>query len=106
MSGYQLTFYTEQSRKIHHQPVGEWLLNLVKSLNIGGATLNTAVSGVGHDNKLHSAYFFDLADQPIQVTVVTSEKGCATLFERLNAEEGLHLFYVKIPVEYGFIGKV
>ena len=75
MSGYQLTFYTEQSRTIHGQPIGDWLLSIVKSLNIGGATLNTAIAGVGGDNKLHSAHFFDLADQPIEVTVVTSEKG-------------------------------
>ena len=105
MNGFQLTFYTAQSRTIHHKPVGEWLLSIVKSMNIGGATLNTAIAGVGHDNKLHSAHFFDLADQPVEVTVVTSEKGCAKLFERLKTEEDLHLFYVKVPVEFGFIGK-
>jgi PII-like signaling protein len=105
MNGFQLTFYTGQSRRIHHKPVGEWLLSIVKSMNIGGATLNTAIAGVGHDNKLHSAHFFDLADQPVEVTVVTSEKGCAKLFERLKTEEDLNLFYVKIPVEFGFIGK-
>jgi PII-like signaling protein len=105
MNGFQITFYTEQSRKIHHQPIGEWLLNLVKTQNIGGATLNTAISGVGHDNKLHSARFFDLSDQPVEVTVVTSEAGCNTLFEHLNNEPDLHLFYVKVPVEYGFTGK-
>ncbi|GAC1368997.1 MAG: DUF190 domain-containing protein [Aquirhabdus sp.] len=105
MNGWQLTFYTAQARKIHHKPVGEWLLSIIKAMNIGGATLSTAIAGVGHDNKLHSAHFFDLADQPIVVTVVTSEKGCAKLLERLNAEEDLHIFYVKVPVEYGFIGK-
>ena len=104
MNGFQLTFYTGQSRRIHHMPVGEWLLSIVKSMNIGGATLNTAIAGVGSDNKLHAAHFFDLADQPVEVTVVTSEKGCAKLFERLKTEEDLHLFYVKVPVEYGFIG--
>ena len=105
MNGWQLTFYTGQSHRIHHKPVGEWLLSIVKSMNIGGATLNTGIAGVGRDNKIHSAHFFDLAEQPVEVTVVTSEKGCAKLFERLNAEEDLHLFYVKVPVEYGFIGK-
>lgn len=105
MNGFQITFYTEQSRRIHHQPVGDWLLSIVKSMNIGGATLSNATSGVGRDNKLHSAHFFDLAEQPIEVTVVTSAKGCAKLFERLNSEEDLRIFYVKVPVEFGLIGE-
>jgi len=105
MNGYQVTFYTSQSRTIHHQPVGEWLLSIIKSMNIGGATLSTAIKGVGRDNKLHSAHFFDLADQPVEVTVVTSEKGCTRLFERIRLEKDLNLFYVKIPVEFGFLGE-
>jgi len=104
MNGFQLTFYIGQSRRIHHQPVGEWLLSIVKSMNIGGATMNTAISGVGHDNRLHSAHFFNLAEQPVEITVVTTEKGCTKLFERLEMEEDLHLFYTKVPVEFGFIG--
>jgi PII-like signaling protein len=104
MNGYKLTFYTEQSRKHHDQPVGDWLLEQVKTLNIGGATLSNAVAGVGRDQKIHSAHFFDLADQPVEVTVITTEEKCIQLLEHLNAEENLNLFYVKIPVEFGSIG--
>jgi PII-like signaling protein len=105
MNGYQLTFYTEQSRTHHDKPVGDWLLELVKSMKIGGATLSNAVAGVGRDQKLHSAHFFDLADQPVEVTVIATEEGCTQLLEHLNAQENLNLFYVKIPAEFGSIGQ-
>jgi len=74
MNGFQLTFYTQQSRTHHHQPIGEWLLAQIQTLNIRGATLSTALEGIGHDHRLHSAHFFDLADQPVIVTVVVSEQ--------------------------------
>ena len=100
MNGFQLTFYTGQSRRIHHKPVGEWLLSIVKSMNIGGATLNTAIAGVGHDNHLHSAHFFDLADQPVEVTVVTTEKGCAKLFAN-KTKLHRHFYIKKMQVFFG-----
>ena len=104
MQGYQLTFYTQQSRKHHHKPVGEWLLEVVKDMAIRGATLTTAIEGIGRDHHLHSAHFFDLADQPVIVTMVVSEEECEALFRLLKAEKDLYLFYVKIPAEFGAIG--
>lgn len=105
MTGYQLTFFTQQDRRHGHQPLAEWLMALVQSMQIRGATLSAAQEGIGRHHKLHSAHFFELADQPIEVTMVVSEEEWTRLFERLNAEPGLHLFYAKSAVEFGTIGE-
>jgi hypothetical protein len=52
---------------------------------------------------VHSAHFFELADQPVEVVMAVTEDESARLFARLQAE-GVHLFYVKAPVEFGEIG--
>jgi hypothetical protein len=48
--------------------------------------------------------FFELADQPIEAPIAVTTDDSTRLFDRLKAE-GVHLFYVKIPVVFGAIGK-
>lgn len=45
MQGYQLTFFTQQDRKHGHLPLGEWLVQEARKLDIGGATLIAASEG-------------------------------------------------------------
>ncbi len=100
MQGYQLTFFTQQDRKHGCQPLGDWLVQEASKLGVGGATLTTANAGFGHEHKLHSAHFFELADQPIQVTMALSKSDAGRLFQRLR-EEKINVFYVKAPIEFG-----
>ncbi len=103
MTGFQVTFFTCQDRRHGHEPVYEWLMHLVASLGIHGATLTMGAESLGRSGKLHSKYFVELADQPIEVTVAMTENQCKTLFERLEAEKA-NLFYIKSPVEFGRSG--
>ena len=103
--GYQLIFYTEQNRTHHHQPIGEWLFELVRSMKIRGATLTTGVEGIGHDHRVHLVHFFDVTEQPVVVTMVVSEEECTRLLTHIRGEVDLQLFYVKMPVEFGSIGE-
>ena len=103
MKGFQITFFTQQNRRHGHLLVHEWLLQLSKTLDIKGATVTTGAEGIGHTGKVHSAHFFELADQPVEVTMVVSESQCAILFERLEKEHA-DLFYSKSPVEFGRVG--
>ena len=103
MRGYQLTFFTQQDRQYNHQPLGEWLLQAAMKLGIGGATLIAASEGFGHDRKLHAAHFFELADQPVEVTMAVSEQQAELMFEHLR-QESVKLFYVKTPIEFGITG--
>lgn len=105
MTGYQVTFFTQQDRHHDHQPLHQWLMEFLQSMGIRGATMTTAQEGLGSHHRLHSARFFDLADQPIEVTVVVTDEECEQLMSRLSAEPELHLFYAKTQVEFGLIGE-
>lgn len=104
MKGYQLTFFTEQDRRHHHTPIGEWLLAFAKDHGAMGGTLVGAAEGFGHTGHFHSSHFFELADQPLAITVSVDEAGCQTLMEALT-EEDIDLSYIKVPIEFGRVGK-
>lgn len=104
MKGYQLTFFTQQDRRHRHEPLAEWLLLAARDLGIGGATIIPASEGYGHDRRIHSAHFFELADQPQEVLMAVSDDECERLFDLLK-NEGVYLFYMKSPVEFGVLGK-
>lgn len=102
MKGYQITFFTQQDKRHHGKPLGDWLVQLAKEMGLPGATLIVASEGFGHHRRIHSAHFFELADQPQEVQIAASEEDTKCLFERLRTE-GVHVFYVKTAVEFGTI---
>lgn len=103
MNGYQITFYTQQDRRHHGKPLADWLVHLAADMGLHGATLIPASEGVGTHHRIHSARFFELADQPLSVVMVVSEEEAQQLFDRLR-DEKVKLFYVKSPVEFGVFG--
>lgn len=103
MKGFQITFFTQQDRHHGSQPLAEWLLATARDLGLRGGTLLTGSDGFGQHRRIHSAHFFELADQPQEVVLVVSEEESARLFARLEQED-VHLFYVKTPVEFGVLG--
>lgn len=104
MTGYQLTFFTQQNRRHRGQYICDWLINCARELGLRGGTVLAATEGFGHNGKMHSSHFFELADQPEEVTMVVTEDEADQLFERLRADQ-VHIFYVKIPVEFGTLGE-
>ncbi|MCX8085900.1 MAG: DUF190 domain-containing protein [Rhodocyclaceae bacterium] len=104
MNGYQITFFTSQDKRHKGKPIGDWLVHLAQEMGLSGATLFTGGEGFGHHRKIHSAHFFELADQPVEVTMALAADQCERLFARLK-EEGVHLFYVKTAVEFGTLGE-
>ena len=104
MQGYQLTFFTQQTRLHGALTIAEWLTAEAKKLGISGVTVTAAQSGYGRDGKLHSAHFFDLAAQPVEVTKADTTEKSDLLFEKIAAER-LKIFYVKTPIEFGVTGE-
>jgi len=104
MQGYQVTFFTQQNRRHKHIPLAEWLMITARDLGVRGATLFPASEGFGHHRRIHSAHFFDLADQPQEIVMAVTEDEALRLFEHLIAER-IHVFYVKTPVEFGVLGQ-
>lgn len=105
MHGFQLTFFTQQDRKHHGVPLGQWLLAAAQDLGIRGATLIPAAEGFGHDRKLRSVHFFELSDQPIEVTMAVGGDEAERLFARLK-EERIDIFFIKTPIEFGMTGEL
>jgi len=103
MHGHQLTFYTQQDRSHRGHPLGNWLVEAARNLGIGGATVVAAAEGFGRDRKIHAARFFELASQPIEVTMAVTAAESEQLFTLLR-QEGINVFYVKTPIEFGMSG--
>jgi PII-like signaling protein len=103
MKGYQISFITTQGHDHKGKPLGDWLMHVAMEMGFRGATVIGGAEGFGKHRRIHSSHFFELADQPIEVVMAVSEEECARLFERLE-KEGVHVFYVKAPVEFGEIG--
>ncbi len=104
MNGFQVTFFTEQGRRLGHHPVDKWLIELARSLGVSGITTAAGMEGVGRDGKLHSAHFVELADQPIAITMVVTGDQLEKLFAHLEQEQA-NLFYVRTEVEFGVVGE-
>jgi PII-like signaling protein len=103
MQGYQITFFTQQDRTHAGKPLCEWLIHLARELGLPGATLIAAAQGYGHSGKLHSAHFFELADQPQAILMLATEAQADLLLARIRAES-IQLFYVKAAAEFGSLG--
>jgi PII-like signaling protein len=103
MQGFQITFITEQDRRIERKPVTEWLLQLAKELHISGCTTFSGMESFGSDGHRHSAKFFELNDQPVEIVMAVTHEQADLLLERIGATE-TRLFYIKSPIEYGEIG--
>jgi len=104
MQGYQITFFTQQDHRHKGKPLADWLVHLAQELGLRGATLIAGGEGFGQHRRIHAARFFELADQPQEVVMAATADETERLFERLKAE-GVHLFYVKTPVEFGVLGE-
>ena len=103
MQGFQLTFMTEQNRRIEGKPAVEWLLDVAKEAGCSGATAFCGSESYGSDGKRHSAHFLELADQPVQVMVAATQQQATAIFEKLGAVK-TRLFYTKAPIEFGMVG--
>lgn len=103
MDGFQLTFFTQQDRRHGSQPLAHWLLEEARALGIRGATMIPAAEGFGHGGKIRSVHFFELTEQPIELTMAVTGEEADRIFARLDKEQ-INIFYVKIPIEFGMTG--
>jgi PII-like signaling protein len=103
MKGYQITFFTHQDRRHKGKQMGEWLLQLVRELGLRGASLHAGGETFARGGRVHSAHFFELTDQPVEVLIAVTTEEATRLFDRLKAEN-VRLFYVKAAVEFGVLG--
>lgn len=101
MEGYRIVFSTLRNRKHKEKQIHEWLIEKAKELGIEGVTVINASEGYGRDKTVHSAGFFELADQPIEIVMLADEEKSNKLFAKIK-DEGLSIFYAKCKAEFGF----
>ena len=101
-TGYQLTFFTLQSRRHNGIYIADWLEETAQQAGVHGVTITNASKGLGHDGIWHSATFFELADQPLEIMIIADEEASNHLFTLLKAEQP-NLFYTKTAIEYGTV---
>lgn len=102
MQGFLVTFFTQQDRVHGQVPLAQWLLDEAKRHGIRGATMSGSMQGLGHDGAIHAAGWFDLSDQPVQVSLVVSAEESDLMFAHLEREK-IRVFYMKTPVEFGML---
>lgn len=105
MQGTYLKFYVQENRRHHGILVYEWLLEQAKQLGLHGGSAFHAMAGFGRHGVLHEEHFFELAgDLPVEVGFVVTEEEARRLLDFI-VKEGLSLFYVSMPVEFGVTGE-
>lgn len=103
MQGTYLKFYVHENRNHDHTLVYEWLLEQAQKLGLHGGSAFKAIAGFGRHGVLHEDHFFELAgDLPVEVVFILSDEE-AEQFMELIRNEGLTLFYIRLPAEYGVI---
>jgi len=101
MNGVHLRFYTYENRKHGSALMYEWLLEFAKASGIHGGSAFRAIAGYGRHGKLHEQHFFELAgDVPVLVEFMLADAEADALLEALQ-RENVHLFYARLPGEFG-----
>lgn len=59
---------------------------------------------MGRGGRRHSARFIDLTDRPVTVVMAVTAEQMEALFARIR-EVDAQLFYVKVPAEFGSLGR-
>jgi PII-like signaling protein len=104
VKGTLLRFYVHESRRHHHVLLYDWLLEQAKQLGIRGGSAFRAIAGFGRHGILHEEHFFELAgDVAVEVELAVTDAEADRMIARVR-EEGIDVFYMRIPVEFDSIG--
>ncbi|TAN10402.1 MAG: hypothetical protein EPN34_10625 [Burkholderiaceae bacterium] len=104
MKGYELIFMAPRSRRHHGKPVLDAVIDIAKSQGIDRYTRRVNAEGSGTTGHIHSAHFFELADEPEELMLVLDETAADHLIQAVEAE-GIYVFLVRRPVEYHQLGQ-
>jgi PII-like signaling protein len=103
-AGYEIIFITPQNRRHQGKLVVDLIVETAQRLGIARVTKRADSEGTGAGGAVHSAHFFELADQPVEVVFILD----AATGERLVAEveqADIPVFCIRKQVEYGELGK-
>ncbi|MCI0511558.1 uncharacterized protein DUF190 [Chromohalobacter marismortui] len=101
--GDEVTFMAPQSRRHHGKPVIDAVAECAKGLGITRMTQRTDSEGTGANGRTHSAHFFELADQPVELAFVLEKTLADRLIEEVD-RAGIDVFVLRRDVSYAQLG--
>lgn len=104
MKGYELIFMAPRSRRHHGKPVLDAVIDIARSQGIARYTRRINAEGSGTTGHVHSAHFFELADEPEELMLVVDEAAADRLVQAVEAQ-GVYVFLVRRPVDYRQLGQ-
>lgn len=103
MDGMYLKFYAQENRRHGDRLLYEWIVELARKLELPGCSVFHAIAGYGHHGQMHRQAFFELqGDLPVEIVFVLTVEQADLLLSKLR-EAKIDLFWVRMPVEFGFL---
>ncbi len=104
MNGVYLKFFVQENLRHDGRLIHEWLIDVAIELGLPGCSVFRSIAGYGHHQKRHEQAFIELQGTlPLEVVFALSDEDADRLLQRIRGEK-LTLFYIRMPVEYGFTG--
>ncbi|HVI59099.1 MAG TPA: DUF190 domain-containing protein [Luteimonas sp.] len=102
MNGVYLKFYVQENLRHGDRLVHEWLVDAARELGLPGCSVFRSIGGYGHHHRLHRQAFVELQGTlPVEVVCALAPDEASRLVQHV-ATAGLALFFVRMPVEFGF----
>ena len=103
MQGSFLRFYVHERERHHGILLWDWLLETANKLGIRGGSAFRAMGGFGRHHRVHEDHFFELAGSlTVEVEFIVTEEEAGRLLD-LVRDEGIRVFYARIPASFGVI---
>lgn len=99
MKGFEITFMAPRSRRRHGEPVLDAVVRIAKAHGVTRYTRRTDTESVGAGGRAHSAHFFELADEPEEVSFILVDGKTDELMRAIDAE-GLSVFCIRRAIEF------
>jgi hypothetical protein len=100
--GYEVIFIMPMNRRQMGKLVSEWVEDKARELGITRMTKRTDAEGIGAHSH-HSAHFFELADQPVEIMFALDKEQSDRLIAAME-NAGINVFCIRRPVHYGQLG--
>ena len=98
-----LKFYVQENRRHGGRLLHDWIVDLARTLELPGCSVFQAIAGYGHHGHMHRQAFFELqGDLPVQIEFVLTAAQADMLMSELR-KAGVEVFWVRMPVESGFL---
>ncbi|MBI5815722.1 MAG: DUF190 domain-containing protein [Nitrospinae bacterium] len=103
MKGTCLKFYVHENRRHKGILLYEWLLETAKGMGVHGGSAFRAIAGFGRHGVMREDHFLELAGNlPVEVVFAVSDEEAKAILEKAKGE-GIALFYMMAPVEFGTV---